>query len=183
MPTIYHTATTLDGFLADEHDGLGWLMALGEPEGLDFGAFLDGVGALAMGGNTYRWVLANHREPDGSQGVWPYAAPAWVFTSQKPPSYPGADVRFVAGDVTAHFPAMRAAARERDIWIAGGGDLAGQFYDARLLDEIRVTITSVTLGRGKPLFPRRVEAGLDLVEARQGGSKFVELRYRVSYPS
>jgi dihydrofolate reductase len=75
---------------------------------------------------------------------------------------------------------MRAAAAGKNIWVVGGGDLAGQFYDAGLLDEVIVQVGSVTLGKGKPLFPRRLtHAPLALVSARQVGSGFAELRYWV----
>ena len=62
----------------------------------------------------------------------------------------------------------------------GGGDLAGQFHDAGLLDELIVQIGSATLGRGKPLFPRRVlSPTLQLLSVRQMGAGMVELRYAV----
>jgi dihydrofolate reductase len=75
---------------------------------------------------------------------------------------------------------MQEAAGSKNIWIVGGGDLAGQFYDAGLLDEIIVQVGSVTLGRGKQLFPRRVTSPpLRLVSVRQIGSGLAELRYEV----
>jgi dihydrofolate reductase len=75
---------------------------------------------------------------------------------------------------------MRSAAGTKNVWIVGGGDLAGQFYDAGLLDELIVQVGSVTLGKGKPLFPRRVTSPpLVLVSARQVGTGFAELRYQV----
>jgi dihydrofolate reductase len=79
---------------------------------------------------------------------------------------------------------MRSAASGRNIWIVGGGDLAGQFFDAGLLDEIIVQIGSVTLARGKPLFPRRLTSPpLRLVSVRQVGAGFAELRYEVPRPA
>jgi dihydrofolate reductase len=53
------------------------------------------------------------------------------------------------------------AAGDRNVWIVGGGDLAGQFADVGLLDELIVAIAPVTLGAGAPLLPRRVELRLD----------------------
>jgi dihydrofolate reductase len=56
---------------------------------------------------------------------------------------------------------MVRAAAGRNVWIVGGGDLAGQFADAGLLDEVLVTIAPVTLGAGAPLLPRRLELRLE----------------------
>jgi dihydrofolate reductase len=56
---------------------------------------------------------------------------------------------------------MAAAAGDRNVWIVGGGDLAGQFAEAGLLDEVIVSIAPVTLGAGAPLLPRRIELRLD----------------------
>lgn len=64
----------------------------------------------------------------------------------------------------------------RNVWIVGGGDLAGQFADAGLLDEVIVTIAPVTLGGGAPLLPRRIELRLEEV-ARNGD--FASARYAV----
>lgn len=75
---------------------------------------------------------------------------------------------------------MREVAGGKNIWIVGGGDLAGQFYDAALLDELIIQIGSATLGKGKPLFPRRVlSPGLCLISVRQMGAGMAELRYEV----
>lgn len=72
------------------------------------------------------------------------------------------------------------AAGEKNIWIVGGGDLAGQFHDEGLLDELIIQIGSVTLGRGKQLFPRRIlSPTLRLISVHQMGNSMVELRYEV----
>ena len=56
---------------------------------------------------------------------------------------------------------MVGAAGDLNVWIVGGGDLAVQFADAGLLDEVIVSIAPVTLGGGAPLLPRRIELRLD----------------------
>ena len=74
------------------------------------------------------------------------------------------DLRFVSGDVAAHHADMVAAAGERDVWVVGGGDLAGQFADAGLLDDLWVQYAPVALGAGAPLLlPRRLELRLEEV--------------------
>ncbi len=181
MKTQYYTATSLDGFIATEDDSLDWLFPLGELDDSSYPEFIADVGALAMGSATYEWLLRNAEKVAAETGsTWPYTQPAWIFSSRKLPVIKGADLRFVSGDVRPVHAQMRAAAGTRNIWIVGGGDLAGQFYDAGLLDELIVQIGSATLGKGKPLFPRRVlSPTLHLVSVRQMGAGLAELRYQV----
>ena len=181
MKTQYYTSASLDGFLATEDDSLDWLFPLGDINDTSYPAFIENVGAIAMGSTTYEWILRNAitvSEQTGS--AWPYTQPTWVFTSRKLPVVDGANVTF-ATDVAAAHARMREVVAGRNVWVMGGGDLAGQFHDAGVLDEIIVQIGSVTLGKGKPLFPRRVlSPGLALVSVTQVGSGFAELTYRVA---
>jgi dihydrofolate reductase len=181
MKTQYYTASSLDGFIATEDDSLDWLFPLGDINETSYPSFIAEVGALAMGASTYEWMLRHADTVSSSAGSpWPYTQPTWVFSSRTLPLVAGADIRLVSGNVRPVHDAMRAAAGTKNVWIVGGGDLAGQFYDAGLLDEIIVQIGSVTLARGKPLFPRRVtQPSLRLMSVRQMGAGFAELWYAV----
>ncbi len=181
MKTQYYTATSLDGFIATEDDSLEWLFPLGDVNDTSYPSFIAGVGALAMGSSTYEWMLRHSQTVAAQTGTpWPYTQPTWVFSSRTLAPVPGANLVFVRGDVRPVHAAMTAAAGTRNLWIVGGGDLAGQFHDAGLLDEIIVQVASVTLGRGKPLFPRRLTSPpLRLESVRQAGTGFAELRYTV----
>jgi dihydrofolate reductase len=162
--TQYYTATTLDGFIADENDSLEWLFTRDQDHGgsLSYAAFIAEVGALAMGRTTYEWVLEHEfAGKDPSEWKWPYDLPCWVFTHHELTVVPGAKVEFTSADVAAVHAQMADAAAGRNVWIVGGGDLAGQFADAGLLDEVIVYVAPVTLGRGKPLLPRRIELRLE----------------------
>lgn len=184
MRTIFLTASTLNGFLADENDSLAWLFAVpgGDSGGAAFDRFLAGVGVLVQGASTYQWVL-EHEDLVAHPEKWPAyygERPTFVFTTRALPAVPGADIRFVSGSVAEHWDAIRDAAGDRDVWVVGGGDLAGQFLDAGHLDEIAVTFAPATVSAGKPLLPRNIGADrLALVEVAQRGP-FAELRYRVS---
>ena len=184
MKTQYYTATSLDGYIATEDHSLEWLFQLGDVNDTSYPEFIAQVGALAMGASTYRWMLEHVvKLEDPARGKpWPYTQPVWVFTHHTQPLVPGADIRFVSGDVRPVHAQMRAAAAERNVWIVGGGELVGQFHDAGLLDEIIVQVGSVTLGSGRPLLPRRIAfPPLRLLEARQIGPGFAELRYEVPH--
>ncbi len=181
MKTQYYTATSLDGFIATEDDSLEWLFALGSVSETSYPTFIAEVGALAMGSATYEWMLRHADTVTADMGSpWPYTQPAWVFSHRALPTISDATIHFVHGDVRPVHAAMCQAAGAQNLWIVGGGDLAGQFADAGLLDEIIVQVGSVTLGTGKPLFPRRrTQPPLRLVSVQQIGTSFAELRYEV----
>jgi len=175
--TQFYGAASLDGFIATPDHDLGWLLQFGEIEGSSYPAFIRDVGALAMGSHTYEWMLKH--AIDAGQ-TWPYDQPTWVFSSRTLRCNSGADVRFVRGDVRPVHQAMVQAAAGSNVWIVGGGELVGQFYDAGLLDELIVQIAPVTLGAGKPLLPRRItQPALRLQSVTTLGGIFAELRYKV----
>ena len=184
--TIFYTATTINGFIADEQGSLDWLTE-GQPPPDSTGeaddgqgeppphiAFAEQVGVLVEGSATYQWCV-DHGETDYTGGRFP----TFVFTSRSLPAAPGADVRFRSGDVRDAYDEIREAAGGKDIWVVGGGDLAGQFYDAGLLDELQLSIAPVALPGGAALLPRRIESSsLSLHEVRRFGP-FAHLIYHV----
>jgi len=175
MATIFYTATTLDGFLADERDSLDWLFRQDQDSKgpMNYDEFIGRVKAMAMGATTYLWVR-DHLATSGE--AWPYSQPTWVFTHRALDPIPGADLRFTSDDVRAVHAEMLATAAGGDVWMVGGGGLATQFAAAGLLDELIVSIAPVTLGSGRPLFPGRFD--LELIEFARNGA-FLNARYRV----
>jgi len=178
---IYDTATSLDGFIADPQHSLTWLFDAAGGADPDPDLLPGNVGAMVEGSTTYEWVLAfsgllehpaRWREYYGDK-------PTFVFTTRELPIPDGADVRFIAGTVSDALPRIREAAGERDIWVVGGGDLAGQFFDADALDEIAVSVAPVTLGAGAPLLPRRIDARRLTLQSARAAGPFARLVYRV----
>lgn len=177
---VYSTATTANGYLADLQDSLQWLFDI-PGEGPDLAAFVEGVGAVVMGSTTYRWVLEQEdllRRPARWQEFFG-SRPVFVFTHQDLPVPQGAEVRRLSGAVVDHLPELRAAAAGGDVWIQGGGDLAGQFLDAGALDRIELAVAPAFLAAGRELLPRDVfSARLELVDVSRAG-QFAVLVYAV----
>ena len=181
--TQYYTATTLDGYIADERNSLDWLFEVDRAGGDDdsFARFFADVGAMAMGATTYQWVLDHDRLLEQPERWHAYygQTPCWVFTHRGLPPIPGADVQFVEGDVLPVHQEMTRATGGRNVWLVGGGDLVGQFADCGLLDEVFVGVAPVTLGGGAPLLPRRLTAtDLELVDVSRD-KQFARLKYRL----
>jgi dihydrofolate reductase len=185
---VYFTASTLDGFIADEHDSLDWLFEVPHDEDDEddgtWDEFIDGIGVLVMGATTYEWAHDRHYRDDPSQWHKFYGdLPGRVFTHRDLPALPGVDIVFTGGDVATSYDAIVAAAGGKNVWLLGGGDLVGQFDDAGLLDEIHVGLTPVTLGAGAPLLPRRITSSrMRFREARQSGQR-VRLVLDVARPA
>jgi dihydrofolate reductase len=179
---LFDTATTINGFIADEHNSLAWLFAVENGEHPDEGLFPSGASVLVEGSTTYEWLLAESdilAHPE-KWSEFHGDRPTFVFTTRELPVPTGADIRFVGGSVADVLPAIRAAAGDGDIWVVGGGDLAGQFLDAGALDEIALSVAPVALGGGAPLLPRRVESDhLRLTSAEKVG-QFARLVYAVT---
>jgi dihydrofolate reductase len=180
--TQYYTATTIDGFIADQDNSLQWLFDADSGGNDAFKPFFAGVGAFAMGRTTWEWII-DHENLRVDPSAWHkfYGdVPAWVFSNRELEPVQGVDVRFVRGDVRPVHADMSAAAGDRNVWLVGGGELVGQFADAGLLDEIIVGVAPVTLGAGAPLLPRRLLSDrLTLTSVRQE-HQFAYLTYEVA---
>ena len=185
--TQYYCASSLDGQIAEADDTIDWLLNYEgsfEGEGVQpikgaYQRFYGGIGALIMGSVTYEFILGQLALGD----EWPYKGkPTWVLSSRDLPRPAGeeVDVRIVNAKVPGLYDELIAAAGERNLWIVGGGNVASQFADAGLLDEVLVTVVPVVLGVGKPLFDRRLPGGpMQLAGTRIFDSGMVELRYEI----
>jgi dihydrofolate reductase len=176
-------AASLDGYIAEEDGGLQWLYdAAGDPnvdEDIDHQGFFEAVTAVAVGASTYEIVASHTDRP------WDYPGrPMYVFTHREGLPVPeGADVRFVQGPPRAHIAAMREAAGDGNLWVLGGGELASQFAEDGLLDELIVAYVPVVLGSGIPLFARRIPGTLTLTRSEQLPRGMVSNTYSLSTPS
>ncbi len=178
---VYYTASTLNGYLADAGNSLAWLFAVDDAGAPDIAAFMAGMGAFVEGSTTYEWVLREERllENPAKWQQFYGDRPTYVFTSRDLPVPDGADVRFVSGPVADALPGIVAAAGGQDVWVVGGGDLAGQFLDIDALDELVLTLAPAVLDGGAPLLPRTIGPDrLDLHSAARHG-QFAQLVYAV----
>ena len=172
--TTFYTATTLDGFIADEHDSLEWLFTQPQDEGgpMNYDEFIKDVGAIAMGATTYEWLVDHHAK---SGETWMYEIPSWVFThrdlgrsgdgSRSPPRrWPRCTPRWPRRPA-ARTSGWSAAATWPRSSPSTGCSTSWCCRSRRSL-----------LGAGRPLFPRRLD--LELQEFDRNGA-FLCARYAV----
>ncbi|MGK5742091.1 dihydrofolate reductase family protein [Micromonospora sp. URMC 103] len=184
---VYYVASTLDGFIAAPDGSFDFFPLMPEPDVLahmvatypqTFPTFAHAqVGidrpegrfdAVVMGRGTY--------EPGLAVGVTsPYAhLRQYVFSRTLPPAAEP-EVEIVPDDPVTF---VRALKRQdgKDIWLAGGGQLAGHLLPE--VDELIVKLNPIVAGSGIPLVTRDFDPRrFTLVEARPFDSGLVILRY------
>jgi dihydrofolate reductase len=187
---VYYVASTLDGFIAapdgsydffpvepDVADYLvaHWPQTLPTFAHAEFG--LDRppgcFDAVVMGRGTY--------DPALKVGVTsPYAhLKQYVFSRSLGPSA-DPEVEIVSGDPVAFIRALKRQPG-RDIWLCGGGDLAGQLLSE--VDELVIKLHPIVAGCGIPLANRDFDPRrFALVATRTFDSGLILLHYARSAP-
>jgi dihydrofolate reductase len=163
-------AVSVDGYIARPDGSLDWLDAV-QREGEDYGykSFFDSIDALVVGRKTYDTALGFD--------AWPYAGKRCIVLTRRP-----VDARhgeeFFAGEPKALIERL-AGDGVRHVYV-DGGDVIRQFFDARLVDDLTLSVIPVVLGNGIRLFGGgEPERRLVLEEARSWSSGLAQLRYRV----
>jgi dihydrofolate reductase len=123
----------------------------------------DGIGAWILGRNMFGPVRGPWPD-DTWRGWWgeepPYHTPVFVLThhARAPLAMAGGtEFRFVTDGIESALAQARAAAGGRDVRLGGGVATIRQYLQARLIDEMQLTISPVLLGTGEHLL-----SGLDL---------------------
>jgi dihydrofolate reductase len=144
-----HMSMSLDGYVADQNDGVNEVFAWMTGENLK--QFLEEttgeVGAVISG-----------RRTSDLAGAWggqhPVGVPAYVVSHRPPPAeldIETSTVYFVDG-VEAAVRQASEAAGDKIVGVAGG-DIVRQMLDLGLLDAVRISLVPVLLGEGVPFFP------------------------------
>lgn len=180
-----HMVASLDGFIARRDGSTDWLETADSFEGgedLDpdyVREFLRSIDCYVMGARTYETALGFEAKGYG----WAYGdTPIFVLTHREL-AKTRETVAFLSGDLGAIVDAQLRP-RYRNIWIAGGGAVAGECLRLGLADEIRVTIAPVLIGDGTPFFTTLgSDVALHLAEVKAYKSGLVALRHEVRRPA
>ena len=147
MANIVYIATSLDGYIADKNNQVGWLHEVPNPEGSDFGFadFMERVDALVMGRNTFDMVAS-------FGGDWPYSKPVFVLsnTMTSVPEQYQDKVFLVKGELKDVVASLNEQGYQ-DLYIDGGVTIQN-FLAQDLIDEMIITTIPTLLGGGIPLF-------------------------------
>ncbi|NJR12815.1 dihydrofolate reductase [bacterium] len=141
---IYYLAMSADGYIATPEGDVSWLLPFQKPdEDYGYAAFYNSVGAIVMGGNSFRQTV--------SFGGWAYPnKPCFVITTQTIDKPPAPTVFAYNGDLRQLVIGLKARLEE-PIWLMGGSQLASSMSRAGLIDTLIITIVPVILGLGLPM--------------------------------
>lgn len=139
-------------------------------------AFRD-IGAVVMGRRMF----------DNAEANWgdnpPFHVPVFVLTHrvQEPlVKQGGTTFTFVSDSIESLLKQAQAAAGGKDISVAGGANIAQQFMEAGLLDEMQIHLVPVLLGDGVRLFDHISTAQIELESNRVVASVGVtHLKFRI----
>jgi dihydrofolate reductase len=179
---IYSMSVSLDGFIAGPDGDIGFTAP--DEELMRFHLQqTPGIGTELMGRRLYETMLVwEDAETTMSDAVELEFARIWnpipkVVFSTTLEQVQG-NARLASDDVATEVARLRDAPGEGVVSVGGAG-LASALIKLDLIDEYRLFVIPVVLGRGTPYFPPLdAPIELELLETRTFGSRVVYLRYR-----
>jgi dihydrofolate reductase len=146
------------------------------------------AGAELMGRRMFSGGAGPWEDDPNADAWWgddpPFGHPVFVLTHH--PREPerkqgGTTFTFVTEGIEAALEQARAAAGDKDVKIAGGADVAQQYLNAGLLDEVQIHLVPELLGGGVRLFDNLDASRVKLETARviESPAGVTHLLYRV----
>ena len=181
---VWIVSTSLDGFFEGPGADLSW-HRVDEELHHHFNEMIGAMGSQIEGRVMYQlmaayWPTAD-RDPAASPAIREYAriwrdVPKYVFSRTL--QHADWNSTLVRDVVPADIRALKAQPGG-DLSL-GGADLSASFLRHDLIDELRIYIHPVIVGRGRYPFPPDVHLPLRLVETRRFGNGVVLLHYEVA---
>lgn len=173
-----HMVSSLDGYIAKKDNSVAWFETSDKYEN---GAteqntleFLKQIDCYLMGSRTYEHAI----ELSKSYG-WPYGEVPTIVLTHRNLKIDKPNIETYAGDLNK-LVNERLKPNYKNVWLAGGARLTGDFIRLNLADEIRQSILPIMLGDGTPFYEqtgREQELHLKNVTAYKSG--MVELCYEI----
>lgn len=159
---------SIDGYVARKNGAVDFLFM---PKDFSMAPFFERIDAAAMGRKTYDEAM----KMGGVMGGAGMAS--YVFSRSLPEGERGG-VTFTRETPMAFATRMKKNKKGKDIWLMGGGELAGAFLNDDAVDELYLGVVPVLLGEGLPLFPPGfAEKKFKLVANNTYSKGLIELTY------
>ncbi|MEE1131393.1 MAG: dihydrofolate reductase family protein [Caryophanon sp.] len=162
---------TLDHYVATEQGNLNWLNNIEGFHEEGFGKMYDSIDTLVVSRPMLEWLDALPNM------TFPYKTKTcYVFSRSDQATHDG--ITWVNEDVTTFLQTLKQQ-DGGDIWLLGGGQFLRTVLDARLVDEVIVTIAPIILGSGIPFFSGVLNTQHLSLQHVETFGQFVEIRYAV----
>ena len=143
---IYHVAMTLDGFIAKADGSVPGFAPTGAHVD-DYKTNLASYDAVVMGRATYEIGYVYGMKP----GDKPYGDKQHYIFSESLQIPESAGLKLVRGNTLAHIDAIKQAPGG-DIYLCGGGALAGYLLAHDRIDQLKIKLSPLVYGSGIRLF-------------------------------
>jgi dihydrofolate reductase len=168
---ILYIAISLDGYIAQPNDDLGFLSIV-EQEGQDYGygAFVETVDTVILGRKTYDKVM--------SMGFdFPHADKDVYIITRTPRPNVGS-VQFYTQDLQSLVHKLKSE-NGKNIFCDGGAEIVNELLKNDLIDEFIISVIPILVGNGTRLFKDgRPEQKLELVSVKSFDKGLTQLHYR-----
>lgn len=159
---------SIDGYIARLDGTFDFLFM---PKDFSMAEFFASIDTGIMGRKTYDVAKAQ-----GGGGFGPKLK-TYVLSRTLPPGEREGKI-FVNVSPEALVQEIRQT-KGKDIWLMGGGEIARDFLQADLVDELHLGVVPVLLGEGLPLFPGGFhQRNFKLTENKSFSQGLVSLKYK-----
>lgn len=175
---IYHTAITLDNFIADSNGVADDSIFLNEGDHVtDFISDIQQYDAVLMGGKTYEYGFQFGLKPGEPS---PYELKHYIFSNTMQLES-NDKVKLIKNNAVSFIQDLKMK-EDGKLWLCGGGKLAGSLIEHQLIDQLILKINPVLIGMGIPLFGNaKLRLNLDLVDMKQYSNGVLKSTYNIIY--
>jgi|SRR5215510_192210 len=171
---VESTLVSLDGVFGDPHI---WATPYFDQEAEEYALdLLSSADAMLMGRQTYEFFAAAFPHQTGAYGRRINTIRKHVFSNTLTRA-DWSNSSIVRGDVVAEAAKLKQE-DGRDLVMYGHGRLGQTLLESGLLDEVKLWIHPLFVGRGQLLFSEGAQKRLELVGAKTLGTGVVVLNYR-----
>jgi len=180
---IYAINTSLDGFTEDATGSFDWSEPDEEVHEF-YNGLMRGVGTQLLGRRMYETMAVWETDPSFAEesAIQADFAAAWQDSDKVVYSTTLAEPATKRTRIASTFEvdevrAMKEASSAEVL--VGGPGLAAHALRAGVVDEIRLVLSPVAVGAGKPAFPTDLRLDLELIDERRFGNGAVHVAYRM----
>ena len=175
---IYYVATSIDGFISGPNDDVSAYTYEGEAV-QDYMNDLQEFKHVLMGRNTYEFGYQFGVKPGEPSPTYGHMT-QYILSNNLKIEKLHEQVKILALDVNRIKELKQTA--DTDIYLCGGGKLAGWLLKNKLLDEVKIKLNPVIIGSGTKLFENINQSYvLTRIDQKEYDNNMMVIHYSVKY--